>query len=248
MIERMTRLLGLTALFLAACGSDGGSDAPGAAGAAGSAGSGTAGESSSSECSAAREQLIGAIDQVSTGAVTVLSDADGVTRLYVDATAGGPQASADNPWIFLSLADFSKVEVTDVSATSSSAWDLALKRPLLYTNSGDGGPGEGGAVLLDKELADVTSDDAVSAEFVSEKFFDDSCTPIVDPTNAASTSFTGWYDYDGETHALSPHPGTWLVHGARGKAYKLRVVSYYGTADGGTGMAGGGYLLEVGAL
>src|SRR6187402_279598 len=164
----MKYLIGLCLLAsLSACGSDGSDGGNANAGASNSAGAGNeAGAApSSSECTAAREQLIGAIDTVSTGMVTVLSKEGGVTKVYVDATAGGSMASATSPWTFISLADFSLVEVSDVSSTSSTAWDLALKRPLVYTNSGDGGPGEGGALLLEKELGDVTEADADGADF-----------------------------------------------------------------------------------
>jgi len=262
-------ILGALILSLYGCGSDA-SRNPGAAGtgnvgdagagnigaagngngAAGSDDHGGAGSdgSGTGECSAAREQLLGAVDSVSTGEVTVLATEDDVTSLYIDATAGGTAAAASNPWIFVSLADSERVDVTDVTSTESTAWDLALKRALLYTNSGEAGPGQGGAALIDKEFADVSADDARDAEFSTEKFFDAECNPTLDVTGAASTSFSTWYDYDSESHALSPHPGTWLVHGGTGKLYKLRITNYYGTSDGGTGMAGGAYLIDVAAL
>jgi hypothetical protein len=191
---------------------------------------------------------LGSIDSVSTGDVTVVSNTSGITTLYVGATAGGAAAAALNPWIFVSLDTSSKVAVTDVSSLTSSAWDLALKRPLLYTNSGDGGPGVGGAVLIDKDFAVVTAADATGAVFASERFFDAECNAILDPSGAALTSFATWYDYDANTHVLSPHAGTWLVHGASGKLFKLRIKTYYGTSTGGTGTAGGAYVIEVGAL
>jgi len=238
-------ILSALVLCLTGCGSDAG-NSPAAAGATGEAGAQGAGEPSA--CSAARKQLLGAVDSVSTGDVSVVTKEAGVTTLYVGATAGGAAAAAMNPWIFVSIEHSSRAQVTDVSATSSSAWDLALKRPLLYTNSGDGGPGQGGAVLIDKDFDDVTADDAADAEFVTEKFFDADCNPIVDVTGAAATSFSNWYDYDAEAHTLSPHAGTWLVHGASGKLFKLRINSYYGTPEGGTGMAGGAYLIDVAPL
>lgn len=215
---------------------------------AGGLGEGGAGSDGTSSCTAARAQLLGAIDSVSTGNVSLLSNSAGIATLYIGASAGGTAAAAMNPWIFVSLSDSSQVEVTDLSSTASSAWDLALKRPLLYTNGGDGGPGEGGAVLIDKAFEAVTAADAAQATFASEKFFDADCNPIVDLTGAVATSFSAWYDYDASTHVLSPHAGTWLVHGATGKLFKLRIKTYYATPEGGTGTAGGGYLLEVGAL
>jgi hypothetical protein len=245
--EAMKKILvGIAVLCATACGSD--DSGSGTSGGAANSGAAGFGGGSASSCSAARAQLLGAVDSVSTSDVSLVSSQAGIVTLYVGATAGGTAAAAMNPFIFVSLEDSSKAELTDLSSLQSTAWDLALKRSILYTNGGDGGPGVGDAVLLDKEFEQVTAEDAVEAAFYREKFFDAECDPIVDLTGAAATSFSAWYAYDSETHALSPNPGTWLMHGATGKLFKLRIKSYYGTPAGGTGMAGGAYLLEVGAL
>ncbi|MET0792778.1 MAG: HmuY family protein [Polyangiaceae bacterium] len=235
----------LGAWFLVGCGSD---PLPSDAGAAGAAGSGNPGQFTSM-CSAARATALGANDIVSTGHVTVLSSSAGVTTLYVDASAGGVTAAASNPWTFISLADGSKIEVTDLSSVESTAWDLALKRAQIYSNSGDGGPGEGSAALIDKDFDQVTSADAADASFSSESFFDSECTPNVQAsTGALYTSFIDWYAYDEATHVLTPASGTYLVHGGTGKLYKLAFENYYATETGGTGMTGGAYLLKFKAL
>ncbi|HET7539424.1 MAG TPA: HmuY family protein, partial [Polyangiaceae bacterium] len=199
-------------------------------------------------CSAARAQQIGAIASVSTGKVQLLSDTGGVKTLYVDATAGGQNGTTTHPWTYVALATASKVELDDPSSVHSLAWDLAFKRALIYSNGGQGGPGNGASAFLDKDFASVTRADAADAQFYSEQFFDDDCNPYVDITGATSTSFSTWYNYDEASHMLSPVAGTWLVQGAAGKLYKLRVKSYYATPSGGTGSAGGAYLLEIGAL
>lgn len=199
-------------------------------------------------CSAARAQELGAIETVSTGVVKLLSDIDGVKTLYVDATAGGQNGVTTHPWVFISLASASQVQVSDVTSLQSLAWDIALKRALVYANGGQGGPGVGAAAFLDQDFASVSRADVANADFTSEKFFDDACQPIVDITGAAFTSFSSWYNYDEATHVLSPVAGTFLVRGATGNYFKLRFESYYATPSGGMGSAGGAYLLEIGAL
>src|SRR5262249_17813204 len=157
-------------------------------------------------------------------------------------SAGGLGPDAMNPRVYLDLAAGARVAVTDRSAGASTAWDLALKRPVLFTNSGDGGPGKGGAVYLDKPFAQVTTAAASGMFFPPERFFDADCNPLLDAMNAVKTSFDGWYDYDVASHKVTPAMGTWLVKGATGKLYKVQFVSYYATRDGGEGMAGGRYL------
>lgn len=230
----MKHLVSLAVVSTVACGGSS-SNAPDAGG--------------SAQCSAARAQLIGAVNSVSTGSVTVLSSAGGVTTLYVDASAGGVSAQLTHPWIFISLGGKAKASVTDTTSVGSTGWDLALKRPAVYTNSGDGGVGQGGAVLIQKSFASVTAADASSAAFTTEKFFDAQCNPMTDPIGAPLTSFSTWYDYNQTTHLLTPAAGTWLVRGGTGALYKLRIDSYYSTPDGNDGTGDGGtFKIDVGAL
>ena len=247
-------LMGL-ACVLVACssspldsGSTAGGGSGGSSGNAAVAGSGAAGAAFVDSCSAARAQLLGALDTVSTGSVQVLANTAGVRTLYVDATAGGQEGVTTHPWTFVALGDGTKAELSDVTSLQSVAWDLAFKRALIYTNGGEAGPGKGASVFLDKDFSNVTSADLTSVEFVSEKFFDDDCNPYVDLTGAASTSFSAWYAYDATTHVVTPMAGTWLVRGATGKFFKLAFMSYYSTPSGGKGSAGGAYLLKIEAL
>jgi len=224
------------------------------AGAGGTDAAGTAAGASGTDvsftdsCSAARAQQIGAIATVSTGTVKLLSDTSGTKTLYVDATAGGQNGAPTHPWLYIALGTASKVEVDDLSSLRSLGWDLAFKRTLIYSNGGEGGPGHAASAFLDKDFDSVTAADATDAEFYSEKFFDEDCNPYVDITGATSTSFATWYNYDEASHMVSPVSGTWLVKDAKGKLFKLHIKSYYATPSGGTGTAGGGYLLEIGAL
>ena len=57
-----------------------------------------------------------------------------------------------------------------------------------------------------------------------------------------------WYEYDEATNAVRPKNGTFVVKSAAGKAYKIQIMNYYSTPDGGTGMLGGFFTLKVGPL
>lgn len=201
------------------------------------------------QCSAARTQLLGSVDAVSTGAVSTIASSGGATTLFVDATAGGETKAATRPWLYLSLATASKASVTDVTSLSSTGWDLAVKRAILYTNDGTGGPGAGGAAFVAKGFADVTAADATSAAFATEAFYDEECNSNVDQVGSVLTTFSSWYTYDESTHALAPKPGTWLVKGGDGKLYKLAILTFYSIPDGGNGNpSGGSYSMQVEAL
>lgn len=201
------------------------------------------------QCTKARDDLLLPIDKTSTGEVSVVSDSNGTKTLYVDASAGGVGGAAlKNPRIYIDLAAGTKVSVTDKSAPASAAWDLAMKRDVIFTNSGDSGIGQGGAIQLDKAFASVSNADANAAALEKERFFDGECNPQLDPTGAPSTTFSDWYAYDATTHIPAPKEVTYVVRGGSGKKYKVGVVSYSGAPDGGTSSKTGAYVLKVTAL
>lgn len=242
----------------AGAGGVGGSSAAGSAGstAAGTGGTSSAGGSaaggasgSNAGCATELESLLKPIDATSTGEVVELSKDATSTTLFVDASAGGTMMASTNPRLYLSLATGKRVAVTDKTAAASKEWDLALKRPVLFTNGGQGGPGQGAAAFLAAKSFDaVTSADAAGTAFTSEDFLSVDCIPNLDLMGAVLTSFSGWYDYDPSTNGLAPQPGVWLVKGADAKLYKVEILGYYANPDGTTGMAGGRYKLRVGAL
>lgn len=233
-------------LLLAGCGADAAPTGP-PLDASAEAADGSDAADGRPSCAAARDAALGPVTAVSTGAVTSVKEEGAVRTLYVDASAGGSAAAKANPWIYVDLAAGKRVDVDDVAAAASGAWDLALKRPLLRTNSGDSGPGSGGAVFLPgKDLGAITGSEAAVAATSSERWFDEACTPQKDATGAIKTSFDGWYVYDTATSRLTPAAGTWIVRGADGKRrFKVAIETYYGNPDGSAGSTSGRYVLRV---
>jgi hypothetical protein len=181
--------------------------------------------------------------------VKVVSTEGGVTTLYVDASAGGATEAAKSPRLYIKLTG-ERVDIDDNAAFTSADWDLALKRVDIYTNSGDAGPGKGGAVQLSKDFDAVTAADADSATIAPEKFFDENCVGQKDEASFIITTFSGWYNYAvGAGPSVKPNV-SYVVLGADGTSrYKVGVVSYTGKNDGSTdGQATGRYILKVAAL
>ena len=199
-------------------------------------------------CTSARDQLLLPINTVSSGAVTVLSD-DGTTKtIYVDASAGGIGVAAKNPRVYIELANGNAINVTDVTATSSTDWDLALKRVTIFTNGGDTGPGMGGGAEIDKAFSAVTDAEAAATATPPESLFDADCNPKLDPNGDPDTSFANWYDYDLSTNIPTPDPDRmFVVRGATGILYKVGIKAYDALPDGGSrnNESTGYYLLQV---
>lgn len=201
------------------------------------------------QCTAARKSHLVPIAKVSTGEVKVISEADGVTTLYVDASAGGAMESATSPRVYIKLVG-ERVDVNDNDAFTSADWDLALKRVDIYTNSGDAGPGKGGAAKISKAFDKVTAADADAAELAPEQFFDENCEGRKDEASFIITTFSGWYDYAVGGGPTVKANTTFVVRGADGTSrYKVGIVSYTAKSDGSTdGQATGRFLLKVAAL
>jgi hypothetical protein len=198
-------------------------------------------------CTAVRDALLTPIDSVSAGAVSVISTTGSTQEIYVDASVGGINGAATHPRVYISLATALAVAVTDKTAQTSTAWDLALKRPVIFVNGGDGGPGHGATQFLaGRDFATVTAADA--SALVTEQFFDSACNPLLDPTGEVKTTFSVWYNYDQVTHMLSPAAGTFIVRGATDLLYKVAIDNYYGTPTGGTSTAGGRYVMRIAPL
>lgn len=205
-----------------------------------------AAETGGSGCTSARDTAVGPVDKVSTSVVKVISDTAGVKTVYVDASAGGVSGGKTNPWIYLKLATAARVDVTDVQAFTSTEWDLAFKRPVIHTNSGDAGPGSGGARLVSKAFDSVTAADATTLK--TEKWFDADCQPLLDPIGSLKTTFDGWYSYDGATMKVTAKDVTFVVAAANGDLFKVQILDYYGTPTGGSSTTGANYVLKLAAL
>jgi hypothetical protein len=208
-------------------GADGGSQVD-----AGDDGSddGTDGADASAECTPT-DALPGnyrPIGSVSKGQLTV-TPGEGVTEAVIDATAGGDD-SAENPYIYIDLVGGTKVDIDDVAALDSDAWDLAFKRSSIRTNGGDSGTGgvevalvEGGAI---DKVTEVPADD----QFATDDWVSDNCQFQTDTGLEPSSAFGAWYDYNDEAHTLEPFPVVYVVRTHTADLYKFAIESYYDDA------------------
>jgi hypothetical protein len=220
------------------------------AGTGGVAGSSSGGGSMSpptSMCSAALRQSVGLLDEVSTGVVTQLETTPELV-LYVDASAGGDTGGDEAPWVYISLAGGSAVALTDLEALESTAWDLALKRFIIRTNSGDSGPGQGGALRVALPWDSVDASTQGNRALPVEQWFDDECNLVTGSTNELVTTFSGWYQYNTATHRLDAIEGVYLTQAADGAKYKVAVLDYYSNPDGSHGRVDGHFKLRIAPL
>jgi hypothetical protein len=241
----------MIALSMSACASEpiDADEGMGASSSGGGAGKGNGGAPPVNPCSGALKQALSLVDEVSTATVSVLSQSGSELVVYVDATAGGINGGDQNPWVYISLATGAAVPVGDLDALTSLDWDLALKRFVIRTNSGDSGPGQGGSIRVTLGWDDVDQSTLGSRQVAVEDWFDDECMLTVDAdTGELITTFSGWSEYNEATHVLGPADVVYLTQGADGTLYKVAILDYYSTPTGASGNVAGRYRLRIAPL
>ena len=171
---------------------------------------------------------LGLQDTISEGDVsTTLEGNDFITS--VDATAGGYQNAASNPWIYIKFTDqgAQKVDISDEDALESADWDMSLKRFLVRLNGGDSGPScVGAAVFLEESYASLTSvPDGIS--YVLDDYYTVDCSFINDSSglpDSPQTAMSPWWEYPGCV-ATTGYP--FIIQLADSRLVKLVVESYY---------------------
>lgn len=141
-------------------------------------------------------------------------------------TATGPKASdveartaqdidANGKWAYFSL---KTGEIVPPADSNSTKWDLAFNNLRIVTNSGSGGPGNGGAIRLDLPFEEVKI-------APSEGYVQESATAAAIPTGSGN----GWYVYNHMANVITPIPNrTFVVRTGDGLHFaKIQILSYY---------------------
>lgn len=166
-------------------------------------------------------------DKVSDGEVE--NDKDGADWVsLVDADAGTTMTAAMNPWIYLRFTDagLARVDLDDVSALDSGAWDIAAKRYGIRVNSGSSGPS---CVTVAAPAGDYAGLDAAPPDdqFAAEDYYDDACVLREDGSGLPGSPayrMAGWWGYTG---CVTTTGFPYVLRLADGRAVKLVVEAYY---------------------
>jgi hypothetical protein len=121
-----------------------------------------------------------------------------------------------------------KVEVSDVDAFESGAWDLAARRFVIRVNSGVGGP----SCVRVARTAPGTEFDTLTEvpeglDYRTEAYYSpDDCTIVSDGSGigAPGTALGSYWTYRG---CVEMTGNVYIVQVADGRSVKLEVESYY---------------------
>ena len=133
-------------------------------------------------------------------------------------------ASRKGAWVYLDLD--TGAQATD--AALLGGWDLALSRFDVKLNGGVSDTGEVQAAVLPSARFDALTG-APTAGWDSDRA--DGADDDARPDYLASSRETGWWDYDGASHKLTPRAHVYVIRSDAGSFYKLVVRSYSNRAD-----------------
>lgn len=105
------------------------------------------------------------------------------------------------------------------SDSATNKWDVGFRGTMLIVNGGAIRSGQGGAFVF-TGLFDELKEIPAAAEFRTDQ----------SPSNLAipNASGQGWYNYNSQTHLITPVPGRVIVlRTGDGKFAKMEILSYY---------------------
>ncbi|KQS33324.1 hypothetical protein ASG33_04380 [Dyadobacter sp. Leaf189] len=118
------------------------------------------------------------------------------------------------PYVYFSFASGKDVPASEAKTRN---WDIAFSKTTIAVNGGTSGPGEGGAMVVEKPFTSLT-------EAPKEGYKSDSEAGYAIPGGSGNS----WYKYDMGVHAILPIVGrTILLKTAEGKYAKIEIISYY---------------------
>ena len=155
-------------------------------------------------------------DQTTTTQATLVEKT--VSNLPADTIVGlvNGQPVGVGKYTFFSLEGNTLVASTD---SNSLKWDIAMRGTSIITNSGNSGPGNGGAFVYVGTFDELKT---IPADSVFKK--DNAPVSYAIPLG----SNKGWYVYNPVTTLITPVPGRVLViKTASGKYAKVEILNYY---------------------
>ncbi len=151
-------------------------------------------------------------------------------ELAVDATAGGLNNAALEPFVYLRFSNDTtaeKISISDPDSFDSTDWDIAFKRYVVRINSGDSGTGNVTVARVQADsLAEVTE---IPSSFLADDWATETCALVTDQIGGPLTAIGEWYIPSPGT--LTPKNEVYVLRLADDNYVKLRILNYYGDAN-----------------
>ena len=120
-------------------------------------------------------------------------------------------ATSEEAWVGLDL------DTSEIVDPEGETWDLAARRFEIKVNGGVSGDGS-----VEVVEADETGTPPVDGWMTDEPDADDDGIP--------EYALLNWYDYNFDTHVLTPVDTAWWIRTTEGQFVQLEILSYYDDA------------------
>lgn len=144
------------------------------------------------------------------------SDAHVEHAVEGDRTITTVDATDEDVWVRLDLDARAETD-------ADGPWDLGLQRFRVELDGGSSGSGEVEATIVDGTAFDAVHEAPADGYSTDAPDGDDDDS---DP----DWVFADWYDYDPQTHVLTPKDRLYVVHTGADGYFKLQILDYYDDA------------------
>lgn len=134
-------------------------------------------------------------------------------------------ARSKSKWVYLDLDD-RRYPAAD--AQEQGVWDIAFQRVKIKVNGGVSGPGPVKALAVDGPMAYEMLSVAPKEGYEMDKESPDG--PDEDPFKEHGMVFGRWYEYDLQTHVVTPKARAFVVQTDQNRFFKIKVLDYYNEA------------------
>ena len=150
------------------------------------------------------------------------TDTDADTEPLIETVDGQVfvNASDYDNWVYFEIDE--GLEVFPGNPDDSIDWDLAFKRFNVKINGGISGTGGMGVAVLPEEAYDSLTTAPTDGYITDEADADEDGVPEL--------AFKDWYDYDMQTHLLSPADVVYVARSVEGAHFKIQFENYYDEA------------------
>jgi hypothetical protein len=171
-------------------------------------------------------------ERVTDGKVATTKDGDDFVTT-IDASAGGYDQAANNPWTYVKFESDGavRVDIGDETALTSMDWDLAAHRFVLRLNGGSSGPSCVGAAAVTSSTYDELKAVPDGVTYHTDDFYTDDCTMINDSSGLPGSPqvvLGPWWEYPG---CVATTGTPFFIEVADGRVLKMVVEEYYSNGE-----------------
>jgi|GEM_PF-1142856 len=154
--------------------------------------------------------------------VTTVDNGDGTSTTSV--------VSAGQPWVLIDFESGAAGPIEVADDTMSDAWDIGFQRFKVKVNGGASGSADAAVAVVTGSTFEAVTDIPAADAFLQDLEDDDlDGSPEF---QMSEDELSPWYDYDMNTHVLTPNSNIYVIRTVEGAYFKMGFLGYYDDDSG----------------